>query len=60
MPGVKRAKKWEIAPDEAAVLAYYEKLPLPTRLVAKELDEIARATIPHVRCPSTHSSGTLC
>jgi len=37
---------WAVPPDEAAVASYLAKLPLPVRLVAADLDALARAAIP--------------
>lgn len=40
---------WAVAPDEEAVAAYFARLPLPVRLVARRLDALVREEVPGVR-----------
>ena len=40
---------WDIPEDEKAVQAYYDRLALPVRLVARELDALVRAAVPDAR-----------
>lgn len=37
---------WEIAPGEDAVERYYARLALPVRVIARELDALARGALP--------------
>lgn len=37
---------WDIAPDEEKVERYFDRLALPVRLVARELDTLARKALP--------------
>ncbi|HUR69478.1 MAG TPA: DUF1801 domain-containing protein [Candidatus Thermoplasmatota archaeon] len=48
MAARKPSGPWAIAPDEVAVERYLAKMPLPTRVVAIELDALARAAIPRM------------
>ena len=40
------AQGWNIAPDEKKVERYYAKVALPIRILAKEIDAIARKELP--------------
>lgn len=37
---------WEVEPDRAAIERYFARMPLPTRVVALELDALVRAALP--------------
>lgn len=40
---------WTIPPDEEAVQRYYDRLPLPVRVTARELDDLVRVALPDAR-----------
>lgn len=43
------AAPWDLRADAAAVRAYYARLDLPVRVVARQLDALARAELPGAR-----------